>query len=263
MKILNQTLCAASLLFGASAVLATPIALNPLAAGSYGSGNGVNSHWVQVDAEWRGAIHGTEIWGTGIWGLDDANRVLGLAAGDPHVVNTFNGVLSQIAWADKRYLDTWSPTWGAQGLIPFFSNDDAEYQDNFAVRFTGYIAITEAGLYNFGVLYDDGFTFSFFGDGSVLTLTKDGLNPRDRLGFDQDLELGVGLYAFELTAWERLEAGVVELSWLRPGGKWSLVPSQNFFTAIPPQAVSEPAVMALMLAGLGALARVRRSKPKA
>jgi hypothetical protein len=44
-------------------------------------------------------------------------------------------------------------------------------------------------LYNFGVLSDDGFAFSLFGGNNTLTLDQNGLNPRDRYGFSQDLQL--------------------------------------------------------------------------
>ncbi len=175
--------------------------------------------------------------------------MLGLDGAHPGVVNVYNGVLGQIHWADKRYIDTWSATWGTQDLVPFFIDDASQYQDNYAVRFSGFIAITDPGLYNFGVLYDDGFVFNLYGQGSSLNLIKDGLNPRDRLGFDQDLNLGVGLYAFDLIAWERLEAGVVDLSWIRPGGDWTTIPQSHLFTS----AVPEPASVALMFAGLGLL----------
>ena len=227
-------------------VHAAPIELQPLIGGLYTNGDGVNS---QVDADWRGVIYGPETWGTGIWGLADANIVLGLDGAHPGVVNVYNGVLGQIHWADKRYIDTWSATWGTQDLVPFFIDDASQYQDNYAVRFSGFIAITDPGLYNFGVLYDDGFVFNLYGQGSSLNLIKDGLNPRDRLGFDQDLNLGVGLYAFDLIAWERLEAGVVDLSWIRPGGDWTTIPQSHLFTS----AVPEPASVALMFAGLGLL----------
>ena len=129
------------------------------------------------------------------------------------------------------------------------------YQDNWAVRFSGYIAITDPGLYNFSVLYDDGFSFSLFGAGGSLSLIKDGLNPRDRLGFGSDLDLLPGLYGFQLTAWERLEAGVVSLDWLRPGGEWQPIPVSHLFSSVP-----VPTTVWLLLPGLAALALRRRAQ---
>ncbi|MCA1926701.1 MAG: PEP-CTERM sorting domain-containing protein [Thiobacillus sp.] len=240
--------------FASSPALASPASIQPLIAGSFAAGDGVNSQWVQVAADWRGTIHGSQSWGTGLWGLADAEAALSLPSGAPGVVQVYSGVLGNIQWADQRYLDTWAPTWGAQSLVPFFHPDPDEYQDNYAVRFTGYVAVPTSGFYNFGVLYDDGFRFSLSGQGATLSLLQDGLNPRDRLGFDNDLLLDAGLYGFELVAWERLESGVVQLAWTQDGGAWATVPQTYLYTTPVP----EPATALNLLAGLGALAAFRR-----
>lgn len=256
----NRQLLAAALTMTVSSTLAVADALvtvTPLVSGSFSNGDGVSSHWVQVDTEWRGVIYGSESWGTGIWGLADAELVLGLDASSTGVVTTYSGILEQIAWADKTYRDLYGGTWGVQPLVPFFADDGSQYQDNYAVRFTGYIAITDPGRYNFGVLYDDGFRFNLYGNGSTLTILKDGLNPRDRLGFAQDLQLAPGLYGFDLTAYERLEAGVVNLSWLRPDATdWTTIPRANLYTV----AVPEPAHAVLWLAGLALLPWLTRKR---
>jgi hypothetical protein len=249
----------AGLLAGAGAARAT--SLQPLVAGVYTNGDGVNSQWVQVADDWRGVIYGTtaayDAWNTGIWGLADANLVLGLSGSDPKVVTTHSAVLDRINWADKRYIDTWSATWGLASLVPFFSNDANQYQENYAARFTGYIAVTDPGAYNFGVLFDDGFRFTLQGQGSTLSLAKDGLNPRERMGFDQDLQLSSGLYGFELVAYERLEAGVVDLSWIQPGVfDWTTVPQAHLYTTPVP----EPSQALLMLSALGLLAWAYRRR---
>lgn len=253
-----------SLWLTAGVAEASAIAMQPVMGGLHTNGNGVNSQWVQVHAipaeyaggpgGWHSVIH-SGAWATGIWGLADANNVLGLDGTDPHVVASYSGVLDRIHWADKRYIDTWAPTWGTQDMVPFFNNDASQYQDNYAVRFSGFIAITDPGLYNFGVLYDDGFLFNLYGHGQTLSLMKDGLNSRDRLGFDMNLQLDAGLYGFDLIAWERLEAGVVDLSWIRPGGDWTTIPKPHLYTS----AVPEPASILLLFAGLVVLAwRLRK-----
>lgn len=229
--------------------------LNPLVPGHYLNGDGANSQWAQVVNNWRGTTRGEEAWGTGIWGLSDAQAVLDLAAHastdmSTPVVRTYAGRVDQIGFADVVFLDTWESTWGSQDLVPFFTNDANEYQDNYAARFTGYISILEPGLYNFGVLYDDGFQFSLLGDSTTLSIAKDGLNPRNRLGFEQNLMLGAGLYGFDLLSYDRLEAGVVNLAWSRQEGTWEPLPGSTLFTEIP-AAVPEPATWLLMLAGLG------------
>lgn len=232
------------------------ISLTPLVSGQYFNGDGANSEWAQVVNDWRGPIYGNEPWGTGIWGLADARQTLALPAQDPSLVNSYSGRVNTISFADVAFLDAWGSYWGSQQRVPFFSNDATQYQDNYAARFSGYISIIDPGLYNFGVLYDDGFSFSLRGDNSLVTISQDGLNPRDRLGFDQDLMLDSGLYGYELLGYERLEAGVVNLSWLQAGADWTTVPQKHLFTAIP-TAVPEPGTWPLLVLGLAIAAMLR------
>ncbi|MFZ5492921.1 MAG: PEP-CTERM sorting domain-containing protein [Pseudomonadota bacterium] len=251
----------ATLLVAISGTASAAIVLNPLVGGTFLNGNGANSQWVQVPNDWRGTIYGQNpdfnAWNTGIWGLEDA--MLALDPPNTDVVARYQGLSGPIAFADQRYVDEWAPTWGTQPLAPVLDPAPGAHQDNWAVRFTGYIAITDPGLYNFGVLYDDGFSFSLFGADGALSLLMDGLNPRDRLGFESDLDLLPGLYGFQLTSWERLEAGVVSLDWVRPGGEWELIPRNHLFNAVP---VPAPAAVALLLPGLALLTlrlRARRA----
>ena len=246
-----------SLLLGLSAP-AHALSLDPQYAGLYQNGNGANSLWVQVSGDWRGSIYGDQSWGTGIWGLADQAKVIGLASGDPFVVQTLATRVAQINFADQRFITDWGASWSMPQLAPIFSNA-GEDQDNWASRFSGYIAITAPGAYNFGVLYDDGFRFSLFGaGGGSLAIEKDGLNPRDRLGFSEDLLLAPGLYAYQLDAYDRLEAGVVQLAWTTPqSDNWSVVPQEHLFASPIP----EPSVPMLMLAGLAAIGLgARRSR---
>jgi len=144
-------------------------------------------------------------------------------------------------------------------LAPIFNNTTGENQDNWASSFWGYIAITTPGAYNFGVLYDDGFRFSLFGEGgNSQSIMLDGLNPRNRLGFSENLLLSSGLYGFQLNAYERLEAGAVQLAWLTPeANDWALVPQAHLFASPIP----EPSVPVLMLAGLiGMMLITRRTR---
>jgi len=225
--------------------------LTPQYAGLYQNGDGANSRWVQVADDWRGNIYGDQAWGTGIWGLNDHAQVMGLAGNDSSVVQTLATHVDQINFADQRFINEWGSSWSTPQLAPIFDNHAGETQDNWASSFWGHIAITTAGAYNFGVLYDDGFRFSLFGSGgSSQGIQIDGLNPRDRLGFAEDLQLSPGLYGFQLDAYERLEAGAVQLAWITPGSSdWALVPQAHLFASPIP----EPSVPMLMLAGLAAL----------
>lgn len=228
---------------------AQAIPLTPQYAGSYLNGDGANSQWVQVNADWRGPINGAESWGTGIWGLADQAAVMDLKSSNPDVVKTLNTRVDQINFADQEFIATGQTKWGTPLLAPIFGQAPGEYQENWASRFTGYLSVTTPGDYNLGVLYDDGFKLSVMGaGGQTVSLSKDGLNYPDRLGFAENLQLTNGLYAFQLDAYERLEAGVVQLSWLTPGApSWSVIPQANLFTTPVP----EPGVSLLMLAGLG------------
>jgi hypothetical protein len=238
-----------ALLAGMSGV-AHAITLTPQYAGTYLTGNGANSQWVQVTEDWRGATNGSEIWGTGIWGLQDHDSVMGLHMGDANVIQTFSGRVDQINFGDQRFINEWGSSWSTPQLAPIFNNMEGENQDNWASSFSGFLAITTPGAYNFGVLYDDGFRFSLIGaGGQTVSLVQDGLNPRDRLGFDEDLQLTSGLYAYQLDAYDRLEAGVVQLAWWTPGANLALVPKESLFT----NPVPEPSMPLLMLIGLAML----------
>lgn len=235
----------ASLLLLAGAASTTQaIPLAPQYAGTYLNGDGANSQWVQVAADWQGTNNASQ---TGIWGLQDQSAVMNLQAGDAKVIQTLSRRVDQISFADQAYTSSWGATWGAVPLAPIFNNTPGEDQDNWASRFTGYLSITAPGDYNFGVLYDDGFRFSLIGaGGQTASLEKDGLNPRDRLGFDENLQLVSGLYAFQLDAYEHLEAGVVQLGWWTPGADLAVIPRENLFTSPVP----EPSMPMLVLAGL-------------
>ncbi len=232
-------------------VSAHALPLTPQHAGLYQNGDGANSRWVQVADDWRGNLFGDQSWGTGIWGLDDHAQVMGLAGNNPFVVQTLAAHVDQINFADQRFIDEWGISWSTPQLAPIFDNHAGETQDNWASSFWGFIAITTPGAYNFGVLFDDGFRFNLFGSGgSFQGILNDGLNARNRLGFDEDLLLSPGLYGFQLDAYERLEAGAVQLAWLTPGANdWALVPQAHLFASPIP----EPSVPLLMLAGLAAI----------
>lgn len=242
--------CALTLLLGLAAQ-AYALPLTPQYDGVYLNGDGANSRWVQVADDWRGSLQGSETWGTGIWGLSDHAQVMGLAGNNPSVVQTLTTRVAQINFADQRFINEWGTSWSTPQLAPIFDNHAGETQDNWASSFWGYVAITTPGAYNFGVLFDDGFRFSLFGaGGSSQSILVDGLNPRNRLGFSENLQLTSGLYGFQLDAYERLEAGVVQLAWYTPGANdWALVPQSNLFASPIP----EPSVLMLMLAGLAAI----------
>lgn len=263
--------------------------LAPQYAGTYGSGAGADAEFHRIRNDWTGSTVlwdeanrrfgagvpiGTFPWGTGLWGQVDWLAVQQAAAGDVSaasgsLLQSFEGVLPSINHANSRYLECYSTTWGPAALVPFFAPaaplgncDNGEAgdpaQQNWTARYSGFIRITDPGEYNFSVLHDDGFFFRLIGaDGTELGIGRDFLNPRDRVGFDQNLMLSEGLYGFELGAWNRAGAGVVDLRWASGcdnGCTWNLVPGENLLSAAQ---VPEPSAVALVLMALLCLWMVR------
>ena len=300
---LRRRLVAAALsclaMAGAPQALAAYV-LAPQYEGTFAAGQGADAEFHRIDNSWQasavlwdepnrqfgaGVAISSFVWGTGLWGQVDWRAVQQAAAGQPSaatgaLVQSFEGVQPTISHANARYNECYSATWGAAALVPFFAPsaplgncDNAEASDpaqqNWTARYSGFIRITDPGEYNFSVLHDDGFFFRLVGaGGSELGIGRDFLNPRDRVGFDQNLMLSEGLYGFELGAWNRLGAGVVDLRWTAActaGCDWALVPTGNL---LPSSQVPEPPLWALALvaflawvihAGTGP-ARRRRSR---
>ncbi len=263
--------------FGSTAAHAL-ITLSPQHEGQFAAGNGAHASFVQIDSAWRGSTVlwneattsygtgdaiGTRGWGTGLWGLADWQTVQQTLAGAgganaPAITNSWSGTVGTINHGNAQYNHQWAGSWGPASLVPFFDANGTEAeQENWTARFTGYIRVIEAGPYDFSVLNDDGFFLTIFGaGGSRVESGRDFLNPRDRSGVGDSLQLSPGLYGFELGAWNRLEAGVVDLRWRRNDDEpWTLVPMTNLVTPVP-----EPATVALVVAGLAGLVVLRRRR---
>lgn len=270
------------------------IALDPLMSGAYAAGTGAQATFHRIDGSWQGstvyyrqptdtvpqafsntpATGFTRIgeygWGTGIWGIADWRTVNAPGSGAP-ILGSWSGLVPTINHGDAVYDALWAggtlgnPAWGQAAQLPSGLFPAGADEDNWTAHYTGYIRITDPGAYNFGVLYDDGFFFRLWGaGGSLLEISSDFLSPRERLGFEQDLALGTGLYRFELGAYDRLEAGVVNLAWKQGSGEWQTVPTAHLVTdplallaAVP---VSAPGTAGVLIAGLAAFAVTRPRK---
>jgi hypothetical protein len=270
---------ATACVLAASGAHAAPYVLDPTFAGGHASGSGANAQFWTIDSDWRGSVGywnettktysstpaegfapiGSFSWGTGMWGLPDWHATRANPAG---WTSQWSGTVATINHGNENYANdpNGAAGWGAADALPDGLFATGAEQSNWAVYYNGYIRITEAGSYNFGVLFDDGFFFTLWGaDGQSLSIESDFLSPRDRLGFDEDLLLSEGLYRFELGAYDRLEVGVVNLAWNRGGdGDWTTVPVEHLVDE--PGKVSAPGTAAAMLAGLIGMGVFRRRR---
>ncbi|GAB4511083.1 MAG: hypothetical protein Tsb0026_13720 [Sulfuricaulis sp.] len=236
---------------------AAPIPITPIVSGVFTNGDGVNSHWVQVQNDWEGPSTFSQDFG-GIATLEDANVALGLSSGDAGFLRSTSGVMSNINAGNDLYNQLYAGTWGAAGMPPLFNTGDPN-QENYAGHMWGYIAVPTAGEYNFGVLYDDGFAFTIWGaNNTSLSMDSNDLSPRQRLGFDTNLAMEAGLYRFDLVGYNRLEAGVLNLGWWYgpTTTDFAIIPQDNLFTS----AVPIPAAVWLFGSGLLGLIGVARRK---
>ncbi len=238
-------------------VSASAVSLAPLVSGVFNSGDGANSYWAQVQDTWKGPSSFSQDFG-GISTLQDANVALGMTSGDAGFLRSATGVISDINAGNDVYNSLWGSGWGFADMPPLFGTGDPQ-QENYAGHIWGYLSVPEAGNYNLGVLYDDGFAFTLWGADGSRNMFVDGLNPRDRKGFDYDLALGVGLYRFDLMGYNRLEAGVLNLGWWSPmTPDFGIIPQANLYTTAP---VPLPAAAWLFGSGLvGLIGFARRKK---
>lgn len=241
---------------------AVVVGLSPLQAGVYTGGDGVLSRWVQVTDAWNGQY--------GVEQLADAAAVMALPVGDPNILRTLDTKVSTINFSDDVYRSQWEPSWtpvGGTVPVPLFSANDS-YQDDYVAFFAGFISITDPGEYNFGILFDDGFRFTLTGLNGAYTIFRDGLNPRELVGFDSNFVLEAGIYQFSLTSYEHLEASVTALNWWYgpAASNFGIIPQAHLFSEMPPPIpppapIPEPGELLLFMVGLLALAWNFRKNP--
>lgn len=270
---------------GLLSVLAQPgfaLPLQPTLAGAWAAGTGARAEFRAIDGNsqvssgyWKeDPENGTGTyspislpgyapissfdWGTGLWGLGDWQSV---QSGEIESIATWSGIVARIDQANGKYRSVYGDSWGpVSSLSDVFRVEEDWTEENWTARYTGYLRITEAGEYNFGVLADDGFFLRICGVGEdCLEISADFLAPRNRFGFDENLLLTEGLYRFELGAYNRLEAGVVQLAWWHGGNtEYEVVPTEHL--VVDPTRIPLPGSLALIaLGGIGIGASRRRS----
>lgn len=291
-RTLVPSLLAVCVLAAASAQAA--VTLTPLVAGTAPSGTaagGLNGQWYKLQNEARFSevlytdANGVTApfkdfgWGTGIWSMDDLAAII--SGHNPYVTHTATSV-GAVSYANNIYNNTQNSgvygTWQADyeralapilpgpNACPLLSEAEALAQCggefNYAAVFSGYLYVAAAGTYDFGVFADDGFAFRLTGGNDSLGMSKDavaGSSGRDLMSLvDQtsigELSLTQGYYGIDLSYFNRLEAGVIDLAWRGPGATaWTSIDENLFHHDVP-----EPATLALSGFALYALWRVRR-----
>ncbi|MGO9443851.1 MAG: PEP-CTERM sorting domain-containing protein, partial [Thiobacillaceae bacterium] len=246
----------------------------PIIAGPVTGTNGVNSQWVQVNMNWPSYTDPNP----GLVSLVRANQALvqfsGSSPTDPAaqnagLINTYNGVVSQINFANADFNTTvwpvngnnvvWGNIYGVRPTTPLFSATSA-YQDNFAASFNGYIYIPYSGEWNLGVLVDDGFSFTLNGANSQsLSIERDGEAPPNVVSYASNLDLAQGIYSYSMIGYNHLQAGVLSLEWWSSNDPtWKVVAGADLYTSA--SAVPEPPQLGLMLTALGVIAFVARKR---
>ncbi len=264
------------------ACLAQPAAatlmLDPLSSAGYVTGGGLAATWSQVRDDYRFSQQpwlepgqsaqaiGNFNWGTGIWGTVDIEHVQNLAPTDPALLGRVSTV-SAVSFANQTYNELAGNggygTWGydySRPLAPIVAQTGV--QTNYAASFGGYVYIADAGLYDFGLFADDGFTFALTGANGVLGVNRETLagssTGRDHYTLsgangNSAISLGSGYYGIQIDYFNRLESGVIDLAlWGPQDQDWRSISADWLFVDIPASTnvVSEPGMLALLAFGL-------------
>jgi hypothetical protein len=279
-----------------TAAAAATLTLDPLLTGSAPNGTsagGLTGNWykLQNDARFSTASYTDEngrtdqfqnfSWGTGIWAASD---IAAIAAGqNPYVVGTATST-GAVSYANNIYNNTQASgaygTWGAdyaRTLAPIVGGanncplqSEAETtaecsgEFNYAAVFSGYLYVAEAGLYDFGIFADDGFNFQLSGLNGGIGLSHNTVAGSTGRGLYEllaqnnldGLYLAQGYYGIDLSYFNRLESGVIDLGWHGPGATaWRTITPDDLYNRVP-----EPATLALSSAAMLGMWGVRRRR---
>ncbi len=271
------------------------VTLSPLVAGTAPAGasvGGLAGSWYQVDntAHFSTASYTDELgttgaigsfsWGTGIWAATDIASIV--SGQNPYVTKTATSA-GAVSYANNIYNNTQASgafgSWGEdyqRALAPIVGGTNScvlqpEAQAlaecgtefNYAAVFSGYLYVSVTGTYDFGVFADDGFLFQLAGVNGSLGMAQNtvsgstGRNLYELVSENNigSLTLEQGYYGIDLSYFNRLEAGVIDLGWRGPGATaWTSINDDALFH------VPEPTSLALSLLSLVGLWSARRHR---
>ena len=217
-------------------VSAVPVPVSgPLA----GPGNGLNFRAVQFSPS---IVHN----------IAQAEAALALNPGDPNYVGELNSSVNHIDVADGDY---GGEITASHDAAPFGPGDPL-----FAVRFSGFLNVLEAGNYVFRSYTDDGFQLTLGGE----EISAFDADRAPATSLSPVVALVPGLYEIDFVSWEQGGLFVNELSWQTPGATSFSVPdSQVFFRSAGTQVPDGGTTAALLgCTGIIMLLVSRRSRRK-
>jgi hypothetical protein len=126
------------------------------------------------------------------------------------------------SWTAVPDFDTLTPIFEDVASIPTASIRNAD--DDYGLRFSGYISIETAGTYTFHTTSDDGSQLTIDG---TLVVNNDGLHgPAEVSG---DITLSVGRHSIQVDYFEAIGGAVLEASYEGPGIAKQIIPVNVLF----------------------------------